>query len=337
MSRLLVDLFAEDRAHEEFLTPLVKRISSEDGPRAQVRVISAEGGHGRALEEFRVYQRSLMRAVVPAPDVVVVAIEGNFQPWSQARQQILEAVDPGLAVAVVVACPDPHIERWYVADPGSFHALVGASPAAGRTKCERDHYKAVRRDAVRKGGYVPTLGGIEFARKEALNDRRASLDPDAEVRPAMHAYVKEEFKKGASTLPEFFPKDSSAVANTARLTMVVVEPEIAWTDAGAVRAQISDWTRLRGEPRATIPRPSYGVSRNRGASCTRKSSWPSPGRGSSATSVAESWARTLTPPPPPAPRANSASSSTTSASPARSESNRSHPPGQFLFPLFSAP
>jgi len=82
--------------------------------------------------------------------------------------------------------------------------------------------------------------------KKVVNDRRASLDPDGDVRPAMRTYVKEEFKTGAPTSPEWFPKDSSAVPNSPRLTIVVVEPEVEWTGAGAVRDRISEWTRLRG-------------------------------------------------------------------------------------------
>jgi len=89
--------------------------------------------------------------------------------------------------------------------------------------------------------------------KKVVNDRRASLDPDEEVRPSMRAYIKEEFRKGAPLTPEFFPKDSSAVANTPKLTIVVMEPDIEWTGAGPVRAQISDWTRLRGGTTRDFP------------------------------------------------------------------------------------
>jgi hypothetical protein len=64
---------------------------------------------------------------------------------------------------VVAACPDPHVERWYLDDPDSFHKVVGYHPIVGREKCIRDHYKKLLADAVRQGGHPPTLGGIEFA------------------------------------------------------------------------------------------------------------------------------------------------------------------------------
>jgi hypothetical protein len=64
-----------------------------------------------------------------------------------------------------VACPDPHFERWYLADPDSFKAVVGRSPMLGKKKCARNHYKDALARAVRQAGHPPTLGGIEFARE----------------------------------------------------------------------------------------------------------------------------------------------------------------------------
>ena len=53
-----IDLFVEDRAHEEFLKPLITRIGEEEQVRVQVSVRTARGGHARALSEFRIYQRA---------------------------------------------------------------------------------------------------------------------------------------------------------------------------------------------------------------------------------------------------------------------------------------
>jgi len=69
----------------------------------------------------------------------------------------------------VAACPDPHIERWYLLDPRLFARIVGPAPPLGRKKCERGHYKQLLRKAVRDAGHPATLGGIEFARDLATH------------------------------------------------------------------------------------------------------------------------------------------------------------------------
>lgn len=160
---LVLDLFVEDRAHEEFLKPLVLRIAKEENVAVQVRVRSARGGHARAIEEFRLFQRLIEQGSAAAPDFVVVGIDGNCVTFAQKRDEIHHATSAALQDRVVAACPDPHVERWYLVDSDSFQAIVGHRPAVGKKKCVRDHYKRVLAAAVRRAGHPPTLGGIEFA------------------------------------------------------------------------------------------------------------------------------------------------------------------------------
>ena len=164
-SRLTVDLFAEDRAHEEFLRPIIHRVADEEQTDVVIRVRSARGGHGRAIDEFKLYQSVLMTHGLSgaSPDIVVVAVDGNCMTFAKKREQIQAATDASLSASVVAASPDPHVERWYVADPVSFAVVVGSQPVLGTAKCERDHYKGVLANAVRRGGHPPTLGGVEFA------------------------------------------------------------------------------------------------------------------------------------------------------------------------------
>lgn len=162
---VVVDLFVEDRAHEELLKPLLRRVADEETVAVEVRVRSGRGGHGRAIDEFRLYQTLIERGVAAGrpPDIVVVGIDGNCSTFVKKRREIKDAADATLSNRLVVACPDPHVERWYLADPDSFHAVVGSRPTVGRKKCVRDYYKGVLADAVREAGHPPTLGGIEFA------------------------------------------------------------------------------------------------------------------------------------------------------------------------------
>lgn len=163
-----LDLFVEDRAQEEFLQPLVIRLAREGSMKINLRVRNARGGHARAIQEFEQYQKLLERgAVTPGPDLLVVCIDGNCSTFAKKRREIQQKVLPSLATPVVVACPDPHVERWYLADVEAFRRTVGHQPALGKRKCARGHYKEMLIKAVRKAGHPPTLGGIEFARELA--------------------------------------------------------------------------------------------------------------------------------------------------------------------------
>ncbi len=179
MSRpLTVELFAEDRGHEALLVPLIERIGRELGVAVHVNVRCARGGHGRALQEYRNYQTLLTAGWVgqDAADLLVVAIDGNCSTFRRMRREIQDATREVLRGRVVAACPDPHVERWYLADPQSFAQVVGPPPPLGKRKCQRDHYKQVLSRAIREAGHPPTLGGVEFAKElaEEMDLYRAS-------------------------------------------------------------------------------------------------------------------------------------------------------------------
>ena len=62
----------------------------------------------------------------------------------------------------------------------------------------------------------------------------------------MGSIVQKLFEKGA-TLPIMpFPADSSAVADSPRLTLVVMDPEVEWSGKGNLRQQVLEWSKLRG-------------------------------------------------------------------------------------------
>ena len=95
-------------------------------------------------------------------------------------------------------------------------------------------------------GHQPTM-------RKVVSDRRASLDEDAEVRPAMRQAVRKEFERGASLPVVPFPADGSAIPDTPRLTLVVVDPESDWTGAGQLRERIREWTVRRGKSPRLYP------------------------------------------------------------------------------------
>ncbi len=177
-SLIVVDLFVEDRAHEEFILAMLDRLAHGQQRKVTLRVRSARGGHGRALTEFSLYQESVLKgfAGMTVPDILVIAIDANCKPFNTARNEIEAKVDLQLKDRTIFACPDPHIERWYLADPDSFAEIIGVRPETGRKKCARDYYKAILSKTLIEAGYPPTLGGIEFAREivQAMDLYRAS-------------------------------------------------------------------------------------------------------------------------------------------------------------------
>ena len=97
-----------------------------------------------------------------------------------------------------------------------------------------------------KISYQPTM-------KKVVSDRRASLDEDTEIRPAMRSLIQKEFQKGASIPQVFFPVDGAAIQDTPRLTLVVVEADSEWTGGGSLREQIAEWTKHRRQSPRLYP------------------------------------------------------------------------------------
>jgi len=82
--------------------------------------------------------------------------------------------------------------------------------------------------------------------RKAVNDRRASLDEEAEIKPKLRSIVKGEFDKGAPMPVVPFPADGAAIQDSPRLTLIVVDPELDWNGSGGLRQRIAEWTKQRG-------------------------------------------------------------------------------------------
>jgi len=106
---------------------------------------------------------------------------------------------------------------------------------------------------IRKAGTDGFRFGFQPTLKKVVADRRASLDEDEDVRKPTRLLVKREFDQKA-TLPLIpFPVDGDEVADTARLTVVLLDPDTEWDDRGELRKRITQWTMKRGNSNRLYP------------------------------------------------------------------------------------
>lgn len=106
----------------------------------------------------------------------------------------------------------------------------------------------------KKGYYVRPVGSDGYALhhkprlKKVVHDKRASLDQENEVRPAVRELVRKEFEKGCPLPLVPFPADGSAIGDSPRLTLVVVGPEVECADPlpANLGEQLREWFRARG-------------------------------------------------------------------------------------------
>ncbi len=111
---------------------------------------------------------------------------------------------------------------------------------------DRSYYiRKVGTDGFRIG-YQPTL-------KKVVSDRRASLDDETEIKPAMRQLIEDEFRRGASAPVIPFPRDGAEIHDTPRLTLIVADPDTEWSDSSALRARIAEWTGSRGKSPRLYP------------------------------------------------------------------------------------
>jgi hypothetical protein len=112
-----------------------------------------------------------------------------------------------------------------------------------------------------KGSTRPQRASSAASLKKVVSDRRASLDEE-EVKKATRILVRKEFEREANVPVEPFPPDSSAVEDSPRLRVVILDPTQEWNDDGALRTGIAEWTKLRGKSPRLYP-ASLGVVREK--------------------------------------------------------------------------
>jgi uncharacterized protein DUF4276 len=195
--RLRIDLYCEDSGHEQFARALLGRVTGDLKLQAALQTVSGRGGHARARAEFRAWQRaaSTRHGIVHAvPDLLVLLIDANCKGWTEAHREIEEWIDRELFPSFVVGCPDPHVERWCLADPEAVQAVLQVSAPADPGKCERHLYKQLLRQTIRDAGQPILTNEMEYAADlvAAMDLYRAGKNQPSlkhfldEIRSALH-------------------------------------------------------------------------------------------------------------------------------------------------------
>ncbi len=126
--------------------------------------------------------------------------------------------------------------RFALGEPGLDTTTIDNAAAALE---DRSYFiRRVGTDGFRIG-YQPTM-------RKVVSDRRASLDEENEIRPAMQRHVEAEFRRAAVLPVDFLRGEAAELADTPRLTLVVADPSLEWSGAEALRAELAGWTRNRG-------------------------------------------------------------------------------------------
>ena len=116
--------------------------------------------------------------------------------------------------------------------------------------------------------------------RKAVSDRRASLDQDTEIRPAVRRIVEDEFKRFATIPVVYFPEDGDTVPDSPRLTLAVVNPAEEWRESGPLRRTPWPVDQGAGQVAKTLPgRLGLVCSEAWDETCGRVLNYGSPGSG----------------------------------------------------------
>lgn len=155
-----VALFVEDNGHRQIIGALVERTAADSGIELRLDWRNARHGHGAVARELSEYLRDLRLQGGHLPDLIIVATDANCRGMNE---RIRELSQPDAPPPMIVAVPDPHVERWLLLDGAAFRAVFGKGCDAPDRKCSRHLYKQRLREAISATGINPLFGGVEYA------------------------------------------------------------------------------------------------------------------------------------------------------------------------------
>ncbi len=180
-----IALFVEDNAHEKIIGALVWKIAAEFGCDVEFDWRNAVGGYGKVIDELKVYIRDLERQGTPWPDLIVVATDANCKGLNERSKEIGRFDAPA---PMILAIPDPHVERWLLLDGAAFKTVFGRGCQAPDRKCDRERYKEKLIEEIHAAGGTPILGGIESAEDILFH---MNIDRAARADDALQRFVED--------------------------------------------------------------------------------------------------------------------------------------------------
>ena len=143
-ARCSVTAIAEDNAHEEFVRAIVDRIAVEVGVKASVGIANTGRGAASYGRGRKRWLRQLQKGAYSLPDALVVVRDGNGGGWNHVRDdertEILKVL-PEVAPILVIACPDPYVERWCLLDRGALRRVFGQALDVDHQQTGTDYFK----------------------------------------------------------------------------------------------------------------------------------------------------------------------------------------------------
>ncbi len=106
---------------------------------------------------------------------------------------------------------------------------------------------------IRKVGTDGFLIHHQATLKKVVSDRRASLDEETEVLPALRRLVEAEFERSAAIPVVLLREERETIRDAAGLALVPLDPENEWRQDGAIAERIGQWTRERGHSPRLYP------------------------------------------------------------------------------------
>jgi hypothetical protein len=165
VARKKIVLFLEDSAQEVFISALLERLITEEGKNLEDYdrdILYARGG--KSIEAYEKFLEDGKRRGYLAVDLLIVASDGNCNGFTKRKRQLLK-VSKGISYPeIVVAVPDPHIERWYLLDANALAEAAGVpiQVVSPTVKCDKNRHKTLLKKAFTDFGLDPPLGGTEY-------------------------------------------------------------------------------------------------------------------------------------------------------------------------------
>ena len=165
MSRTII-AFVEDDAHQQYIKALLQRLSEEHNVNLDSPIFRAStGGAGEAITGLVQFLKDLEADNEFLPDLILIMIDSNCNTYRKKKREIEERINWSIQFQsgfVIIAIPDPHIERWLLLDSKAFKTVFGVGCKAPDKKCGRHRYKELLANEIRKADIEPAFGGIEY-------------------------------------------------------------------------------------------------------------------------------------------------------------------------------